>query len=215
MIFTVETDIGDGTESIRNASIADLRQDTYDILSRVRRPTDKERTRLAELYPDQNPAFWTVEPTSARRLVIANPYYFGAVAYWDEVLWNYVPPEMEVALLNCLERDTWGQEPEDQFRRVAAFSIDVQGQLPTARAVILPSSALVQRDIQLTRTGKREHHFIRALEGLSPRRAFGAIAVGRWDEDNALAVMDVGHNTDPLGTFGGVRVIPGIVFVRE
>lgn len=198
-------------------TLAGLRKQTYDLLSIVRPPTDEERAELirAQRRFQQfgNVRFFRVETKSVAELIAERPEYFGHVTS-DHNLRSYVPPAMEFASLDGLN-GARAEKPEIQFKFVAARSARLQQLgLPEARAVILPSAALVQRDIQIAqRTGRVGADYRRALEELPNSRVYGAAAVGRRDINDRLDVFDA-NSTLGANPEGGLWASPVVIFIR-
>lgn len=187
--------------------LQDLRTRTYDLLSRVRRPSEKEQKALKET----GWFFFPIAAKSLEQLVGENPGHFGYRRNLDR---GYIPPSMAVAinLEQSVIPDSYGKSQAVQLAMIEKRSLARQKDFPDAREIMLPASALAQFDITVnvkkTRTDRmKEMTEIRFFEQRA--RALEGGSVGR-----AFPVPDL--DLDVLGNSDlKCWALPSLVFVRK
>ena len=196
----------------------DLRQQTYDLLGRLRKPSSDEKEALEE----RDIKFFSVTSISYAQVVAENPEYFR-----DKELENAnATPELRdyalpVAVEVGLRRPeklhlagSFGKSRETQLQMAEDYSQELQKQfpnIPNIRAIILPSTGYAQVDKACkAETGEVliRNFYARALDNSSV--PFAA-CVGRGRPEDRLEVVPFGAN-DGLSL---IAAVPAIVFLRK
>lgn len=184
----------------------DLRQITYDLLTKIRQPSDEEKEALGNVRY----VFLPIEAKTLAQVVSEDPNYFwnGELDYINGLqkpdLREYVPTVMEVAFnpAQLFVPDSFGKSQINQLGMTEQYSQNtLETEFPDARVVILPASALAQADrAYFQKTGKVlfTNRFARALDQTSGVDAAG---VGRRAPDYRLSVRDwlAGGGYDDVG----------------
>src|SRR3989344_9162378 len=192
----------------------DLRQQTYDLLSQVREPTEEEKETLGK----KGIIFLPVETKSLSQVVSKDQDYFwsGELDYVNSKteLRDYVPPiPLQVGLNseNPALSGSFNKSKKVQLEMIERGSQELQKEFPDARLVMLPSTVYAQADkAYKERTGEVffKNIFARALDQTFEVRS---AVVGRSHPDNRLAVgeWDAGDGADDIGA------APAVVSIRK
>lgn len=173
----------------------DLRQRTYDLLTKVRQPSDDEKEALGNV----GYIFLPIEAKTLLEVVTEDPDYFwsGELNYINGLskpdLREYVPPVMKVGFNpnQLFVPDTFGKSQVKQLEMTDQYSQNtVETEFPDARVLMLPATITAQADrAYFKRTGKVlfANRFARALDQTS---GVDAAFVGRIGPDFRLRVSD-------------------------
>ncbi len=197
------------------ASRVDLRQQAYDLLLQVRKPSPAEKKALLE---KKGLVFLPVQEISLSQLIAENQDYFwsGDLEYINSKtqLRDYSLPAIEVAL-NPTELalpDSFDKSRSTQLAMIEGYSKkQVETEFPDAKAIMLPAVGYAQADkVYKETTGEVlfKTFFARVLDNTS---GVGATGVGRVHPDGRLLVH-VWRAGDGNGSVGAV---PAVVFLRK
>jgi len=191
----------------------DLRQQTYEMLSLIRKPSVEE----TEALKDRGIVFLPADTKTYAQVVASNPAHFwkdeleyanGKPALRDFAL----PVSTEIGLnpARLAIPGSFGKSMKDQLEMIEAGSQELQQELPDARLVMLPVTAYAQADHAYKETTGEvlfKYYFARCLDMLS-----GVIAAGAGRDDPS-GQFSVGGWLADDGT-GYVGAVPAVVFVR-
>jgi len=192
----------------------DLRQQTYDLLSQVREPTEEEKETLGK----KGIIFLPVETKSLSQVVSKDQDYFwsGELDYVNSKteLRDYVPPiPLQVGLNseNPALSGSFNKSKKVQLEMIERGSQELQKEFPDARLVMLPSTVYAQADkAYKKKTGEVffKDIFARALDQTSEVHSAN---VGRHDHAYQLHVREwnAEHGNDNIGA------VPAVVFLRK
>ena len=194
------------------ASKIDLRQQTYDLLTRVRKPSEEEK----EVLERRGIVFLSLEAKSYAQIVAEDPSHFlsGELDYANArpQLRDYVLPVAVIAGFNPAQpalSGSFGKSRPVQLQMIEDYSQQLQAKFPDARAIMLPSTGYAQADrAYKVKTGSRlfRNYFARTLDDISLVHAANA---GR---DAPSEQFDVdGWNADRGD--GHVGAVPAVVLI--
>ena len=197
--------------------LPDLRQRTYELLSKVRKPSDEERKSLT----DKGFIFLPIEAKTLIKVVSEHPDHF-----WSDQLQfianlshpdlrTYVPKAMEVAFnpSRLYIPDSFDKAQQAQLEMTENYSqANLEKELPDAKVLMLPATVSAQADIAYFQMTKGQplfrDRFIRALD----KTAGSLIAsVGRVRPGVRLAVDGWGAGVG----YGNVGVPLAVVFLQK
>lgn len=198
-----------GVPPAETAPKPDLRAATYELLSRLREPSGEERDALKGYL------FFRVSAESLAQVMEEKGNYLGYVDP-SEKLRSYAPPGDFVVAVdpNMLRLPGSNNSSQaEQLRMTEAYSKDsIESILPQAKAIMLPSTALVQMDI----TYQEEHN---------GKKLFPDFRVRALEETVGPYAANVGRGHPGLGLrvsgwfaglgYSDVWVCPAVVFVRQ
>ena len=191
-----------------------LRRAAYEALNKVRSPLPNEQRSLEGIG-------WVFLPVHAKSLVQVareTPDYFEFIT-GAEGPRNYVPPEMTAAIHpeHLALRNSYGRRPDDQLFMIEKLSQYVQRELPDARALMLPASAIAQLVIAFQeKTGRNPigGFYVRGLDQAGmmsgPIRRF--TIVGHEESKSKKLIVDT---TPDIGGFPDIAALPAVIFVRS
>ena len=194
----------------------DLRQRTYEFLSKVREPSAQERKSLT----DRGFVFLPIEAKTLAQVVTERPDHFWS----DELkyikglshpdLRTYVPKAMEVAFNpeQLYIPDSFSKTQVKQLEMTEEYSqSNLEKDLPDAKVLMLPATVEAQADIEyfkVTNDPLFRDRFVRALDQTSDSNVAG---VGRHLPDCRL---HVGAWRAGLG-YGNIGAPLAVVFIRK
>lgn len=187
----------------------DLCAATYELLSRLREPSVEERDALKGYL------FFRVSAESLAQVMEAKGDYLGYVDP-SEKLRSYVPPGDFVMAVNPNMLRLPGSNNSSQAEQLIMTEEYSKGSVeplvPHAKAIMLPTTALVQMDVACQEEHNGEKFFpdflVRALdETVGP----DAASVGRDHPGHRLRV----NGWDARHGGPGVWACPAVVFVRQ
>lgn len=195
------------------ASKIDLRQQTYDLLTLVRKPSEQEK----EVLKRRGILFLSLEAKSYAQVVAEDEGYFWsnelAYANGKPALRDYALPVAGefgfrspggLALPN-----SFGKSRRNQLEIIEEYSQLLQTDVPDARAIMLPSTGYAQADrAYKATTGKVlfRNYFARALDNFS---LVSAASAGRSDPSEPF-IVDDWYVDDG---YGGVGAVPAVVLI--
>ncbi|KKR80825.1 MAG: hypothetical protein UU73_C0002G0190 [Candidatus Daviesbacteria bacterium GW2011_GWA1_41_61] len=196
------------------ASKIDLRQQTYDLLTLVRKPSEQER----EVLKRRGIVFLPLETKSYAQVVSEDPDYFWSGE--GELDYANIRPELrDYALPVAVEvgfnptqlalPDSFRKSRPVQLQMIEGYSQQLQAEFPDARVVMLPSTGYAQGDrAYKVATGEVlfRNYFARALDNLSE---VDAAYAGRLDPSRRFFV----HTWFADDGLDFVGAVPAVVFV--
>lgn len=195
----------------------DLRQRTYELLSKVRKPSVEEGESLTK----RGFIFLPIEAKTLAQVVGENPDHFwpdelryiNGLPHLD--LRTYVPKVMEVAFnpRRLYIQDSFNQSQAKQLRMTEEYSqTNLEKDLPGAKALMLPATVEAQADIAYFKMTKGEplfkDRFARALDQTS---SFRVATIGRGHSGNRLCID--GWNAD--NGLGNIGALLAVVFLQK
>lgn len=185
--------------------------ETYSLLGSLREPTLQERATLSA----KGFIFLPVSALSLLQFSEENRDYFGYITPSKDLKFYTPPGDFMVAIntqLLCLPGSN-NITYAEQLTRIKEYSkLEIEPELPGARAVMLPATVLAQLDIQFQKRNDGEKLFpdfwVQALD-----KVFGpyAACVGRFRPGRPLSVdyryRDCGYEL--------IYAMPAVVFVSE
>lgn len=210
------------TSSVEKPPQLDLRERTYQLLSKVRAPSVEERKSLVH----KGFFFLPIEAKTLAQVVGEHPKHF----WLDELeyinnfpyddLRTYVPRVMEVAVnpkqlfLEDSFQNSFGKTQAEQLAMIEEYSITkVEKNFPDAKALMLPATVEAQADIAYFQMTKGEvlfrNGFVRALDRMMDSNDFARI--GRSSPDSLLGVH--GYSVDYGGLLVGAPL--AVVFLQK
>jgi len=195
-------------------SEVDLWGGTYDLLTKIRKPSDAEKKALEKII--KGIVFLPLASKTLPQAIEEDRAYFwtGNLDYSKsrEESIRYLLPQIEVALnpAQLALPDSFYKSLSAQLKMIDKYSKEqIERELPDAKAIMLPAVGYAQADkVYRNKTGEVLFRdlFARALDYTSKARA---AFVGRYRPENQLSVR--GWVADR----GGIRVmaVPAIVFI--
>lgn len=195
----------------------DLRQRTYDLLTKVRQPSEEEKDILGKV----GYVFLPIEAKTLAQIVSEDPNYFweGELDYIinglsKPDLREYTPPVMEVGFnpSQLFVPDSFGKSQSKQLEMTDQYSQNtVETEFSDARVLMLPATITAQADrAYFKKTGKVLfiNRFARALDQTS---GVDAALVGRFDPGGRLGV----GGWHAGGGYGDVGAPLAVVFLEN
>ncbi len=192
----------------------DLRQQTYELLKKVRHPSDAEK----EASEKKGLVFLPLASKALPQVVEKDPDCFWSddsdYVNSRKELRDFVIPEMVVALNpNQLALpDSFNKSRATQLEMIDTYSKDeIEKEFPDAKAVMLPAVGYAQADIVYKQIAGKvlfRDFFARALDDTS---RVNAAFVGRNYPDGKLSVAGwyAGFGIDDIGA------VPAVVFIQK
>ena len=187
------------------------RQETFDLLSSLREPTDQERKEVGA----RKGILLPVKATSLGQFYSENQPYFGWVNE-SRSLRDYTPPLAFKVAVFPDKRYVSGSNNSSQVRQLQMTEDyskkKIEPVFSGAKAIMLPATVLAQLDVEFQKRNNGAKLFqdfwVRALDTtVDPNVA----NVGRAHPDNRLNVNDWNRDVGHLH----VWAFPAVVFVRK